>query len=88
MVLVVVGVRTVSEFGWRTEADREADWEEINVEEDRSRRTMPESQASGGWHISEARHCESQMPVNLAHHSIQHSSFYFIAPLDHSNHSS
>lgn len=83
-----VGVRTVSEFGWRTEADREADWGEINEENDRSRRTVPESQALGGQHISEAVHCESRMPVNLSHHSIQHSSFHFIAPLDHSSHSS
>lgn len=39
-------------------------------------------------HPSEAVHCASQMPVNLSHHSVQHSSLYFTAPLDHSGHTS
>lgn len=43
-----VGVRTVSEFGRGTQADREADWGEINEEKDRSQSTVPESQALGG----------------------------------------
>lgn len=68
-------------FGWRTEADREADWGEINGEKDRSQRAMPKSQALGGRRISEAIHCESQMPVNLSHHITAYNSPHSISSL-------